>query len=150
MGREPLRKCRNKSKLIKNCHVWSSWSGFWTLISPGGGTCSRHSRDSRARAGIPGGTDSDRKSAFSSFFTTKPFCRAAHPGGPGRFLLFNMPKMLFPCNILSFRVMYSMRAVKKKKRGGGVMAHSLTLYFAFICPLDGFRGLYGVSPYLPL
>lgn len=29
------------------------------------------------------------------------------------------------------------------------MAHSLTLYFAFICPLDGFRGLYGVSPYLP-
>ena len=26
------------------------------------------------------------------------------------------------------------------------MAHSLTLYFAFICPLDGFRGLYGVSP----
>ena len=42
-----------------------------------------------------------------------------------------------------------MRAVKKKKRGGGVTVHSLTLYFAFICPLDGFRGLYGISPYLP-
>lgn len=28
------------------------------------------------------------------------------------------------------------------------MVHSLTLYFAFICPLDGFRGLYGVFPLL--
>lgn len=29
------------------------------------------------------------------------------------------------------------------------MVHSLTLYFAFICPLDGFKGLCSVFPYLP-
>ena len=28
------------------------------------------------------------------------------------------------------------------------MVHPLTLYFAFICPLDGLAGVYGNSPFI--
>lgn len=90
-----------------------------------------------------------KKSAFSSFFTTKPFCRTPDAPGPGGSFLFNMPKLQYPCNILSIHVIYSMRAIKRKNGCGGVKLYLLTLYIAFICPLCGFWGLCSVSPYPP-
>ena len=53
-----------------------------------------------------------KKPYFSSFFTTKPFCRTPDAPGRGGSFLFNMPKFDVVCNILPFQVMYCMRGAK--------------------------------------